>query len=178
MRDRCFILASGPSMTQEDADKVKGNFTIAVNSTWKLAPWCDVLFAGDRRWWDAYGKEVDIPAVRICNSKTAAPVHRAKLLKRSKVSSKGHNSGLLAIEWAAQKGFKRIYLLGFDCSIKHGIHHHGPHKDTPNPNQTRCNNWKEQFERIKKYYPEAQVINCSRYTELKAFECAALEDVL
>lgn len=173
-----FILGSGPSLTKEDAWAVSGFFTIAVNSTWKLAPWCDVLFAGDLRWWKSYGDEVDIPAMRVSNAKSAEHQYRAPPMKRSDAAVAGHNSGQLAIIWAIQKGAKEIYLLGFDCSIKNGIHHHGEHDKTPNPNQTRCNNWKDQFARINKHYPEANIYNCSRHTELDAFPKITLEAAL
>lgn len=178
INEAVFILASGPSMTQEDADKVSEYYTIAVNSTWKLAPWCDVLFAGDMRWWKSYGHEVDIPAKRISNAKTAERLYDAKAMKRSDAATAGHNSGQMAIIWALQAGAPEIYLLGFDCSVRHGIHHHGEHDKTPNPNQTRCNNWKSQFARINKFYPQAKIYNCSRYTELDCFPKITLEDAL
>lgn len=165
-------------MNQEDADAVSDYFTIAVNSTWKLAPWCDVLFAGDAKWWDCYGAEVSIPAKRASNSKNAWKRHGAKPVKKSKVGAKGHNSGLMAIEWAIQRGFRDIYLLGFDCSVKNGIHHHGPHTKSPNPNAGKCALWQHQFQRINEHYPDANVVNCSRYTELKAFPRQTLETVL
>lgn len=46
-----FCLASGPSLTQEIADKVRGRRTIAVNSSCMLAPWADVLFFTDSAWY-------------------------------------------------------------------------------------------------------------------------------
>lgn len=165
-------------MTKEDADSVKDHFTIAVNSTWKLAPWCDVLFAGDMRWWKSYGHEVDIPAMRISNSKTAGTKYGAAPMRRSEASNGSHNSGMLAIEWAIQKGATKVYLLGFDCSIENGTHHHGDHMKTPNPTEGRCHSWQKQFKRLAKHYPKAQIFNCSRETELMAFPLASLESVL
>jgi hypothetical protein len=47
-----FCLASGPSLTQEICDKVKGRKAIVVNSSCLLAPWADVLFFTDSGWYD------------------------------------------------------------------------------------------------------------------------------
>lgn len=48
-----FCLASGPSLTQAVADKVRGHRTIAVNSSVYLAPWADVLYFTDSGWFEA-----------------------------------------------------------------------------------------------------------------------------
>lgn len=48
-----FCLASGPSLTQEVVDKVRGKGrVIAVNSTVYLAPWADALFFTDSGWFE------------------------------------------------------------------------------------------------------------------------------
>ena len=48
-----FCLASGPSLTQEVVDKVRGRGrVIAVNSSVYLAPWADVLFFTDSGWFE------------------------------------------------------------------------------------------------------------------------------
>lgn len=45
-------LASGPSLTQDDVDYVKGKATvIAVNDAIRLAPWADVVCSIDQMWW-------------------------------------------------------------------------------------------------------------------------------
>lgn len=51
-----FCLASGPSLTQDIADKLKGHRVIAVNSSIKQAPWADVLFFTDNGWFE-YGRD-------------------------------------------------------------------------------------------------------------------------
>src|SRR5690554_1489769 len=65
-REVWFCLASGPSMTQQDADMVGTVHLarddvgcIAVNNTWQLAKWADVLYAADQPWWRHYGKSLD-----------------------------------------------------------------------------------------------------------------------
>jgi hypothetical protein len=172
------ILASGPSLTAEDAALIErsGVKVIAVNTTWKMARFCDVIYAGDRKWWYEYGSEIDIPAKGVTYSQSAAKKfglkhHRFKL-------KNGYNSGMLAIDYAVSRGASKVILLGYDCSIKNGIHHHGPHKKTHNPTTRRCRAWHEQFEYLAKKLKGADIVNCSRYTELEVFPVAKLEDVL
>lgn|GEM_PF-395563 len=47
-----FCVASGPSLTQEIADTLKGRRVIVVNSSCKSAPWADVLYFTDSGWYD------------------------------------------------------------------------------------------------------------------------------
>lgn len=48
-----FCLASGPSLTQEVADRVRGKgLVVAVNSSVYLAPWADVMFFTDSGWFE------------------------------------------------------------------------------------------------------------------------------
>lgn len=42
-----FVLASGPSMTQRVADRLRGHHVIVINCTFKIAPWADVWFFTD-----------------------------------------------------------------------------------------------------------------------------------
>jgi hypothetical protein len=174
----CFILGSGPSLTAEDIEAVKstGLPTIAVNSTWRAAPFCSVIYAGDKKWWSAHIKEIDVPAKRVTFSGAAARLYGLKHHRRKLVN--GYNSGMLAIDYALQKKASRVILLGYDCSIVNGIHHHGPHEQTHNPTAKRCDIWRLQFKYIADLHKGADVVNCSRYTELKAFPVDTLENVI
>lgn len=172
------VLASGPSLIRGDALLVRnsGFITIVVNNAWEVAPWYDVLYAGDTRWWKVYGDTVEGNGKRVSRSSYAHKRYGAKVARTH--LGPDYNSGELAIEYACLKKPKLIVLLGFDCSIANGLHFHGPHQRTPNPNKSRCLRWKEQFERIPKKYPDAPIVNCSRYTELDCFPQADLMDVL
>jgi len=172
------VLASGPSLTQHDVDLVRecGLPIIAVNSSWKMARDCVALVAGDYRWWKAYGDEVDIPALRVSRSQKAQDNYGAKRTK-SKVSC-GYNSGMVAVEWAIRKMYSPIILLGFDASIKDGLHYFGPHERTPNPNEHRVKMWHKHFNELSGAYPKAEIINCSRRTAIDCFPRKTLESVL
>lgn len=172
------VIASGPSLVPEDVERVReaGCTIVAVNTSWKMAPFCDYLFAGDNKWWQ--NNKVDIPAKRVSLSYNAERHHGAKRFK-SKVAKKGgYNSGCVAIEFAIRRGAERVILLGFDCSVKNGTHWHGDHKKSPNPNQGKCEIWKRQFATLRNTYRDSEIINCSRYTELKTFPRMSLEEAL
>ena len=175
---RVAVLASGPSLTKEDAIAVRdaGFITIVVNNTWKLAPWYDVLMAGDNRWWRTHHKDIKGTGKRYSKGHRSEKLYKAHVFKS--ILGSDYNSGELAIEYAARKGPDLIVLLGFDGSLDKGIHWHGPHHHTPNPNATRCKKWLNQFARIPETFPDANIINCSRYTKVECFPTANLEDVL
>ena len=172
------IIASGPSLTADDCVLVEtsGLTTIAVNSSWRLARFASVIYAGDACWWDAYGGEIDIDAERVTCSRQAASKHG---IKHHSMYGE-YNSGMRAIQLAIDRGAKRIVLLGFDCSLENGIHWHGPHDKTSNPDVVKVKKWHRQFSRIAAMakHRRIEVINCSRHTELDCFERVALEDAL
>lgn len=170
--NKCVILASGPSLTIEDIQATKHLFTIAINNTWEKARHCDILYAGDCNWWVHNNEKIDIDAQRYSRSKRADQLFRAKY-----DGGKGnYNSGQSAIELAVKFGFKEIILLGFDCSLKNGTHHHGDHENMPNPNAKKIEQWLGQFKAIRAH--GAKIMNCSRYTELECFERCDLGAVL
>lgn len=173
------VIASGPSLRQEDVDLVRasGIKTVAINSTWQLVPWCDVLYAADLAWWSRNPEAARISAEKWTLSRPAA--HEYKLNFRPQKITPGHNSGASAVELAANVFLANpVLMLGFDCSIRNGIHHHGPHKKLPNPTEHRCQIWKAQFKTMMKLCKRARIINCSRYTEIDCVERMDLEQAL
>jgi len=46
-----FLVAGGPSVTQAHVDRLKGYRVVVVNSSFEKAPWADLLFYADKRWW-------------------------------------------------------------------------------------------------------------------------------
>lgn len=171
-------IASGPSLNKTDIKLVRRSklITIAVNNAWKWAPWADLHYAGDMAWWRNYGAEVRHKSQRWTCSKAAAERFRCKY--RPRKIKPGYNSGAMAIELALHLGAARVLMIGYDCSVANGTHFDGDHSKTPNPTPERCKRWKPQFKQILKLYPNAEVINCSRYTELKCFPRKTLEEAL
>lgn len=167
-------IASGPSLGASDCEAVgsAGIPAIAVNSSWRLARFASVIYAGDLCWWDAYGAEIDISAERWTCSQRAAHEHGLSLHR----AAGGYNSGLRAIQLAIELGAARVLLLGYDCSINSGTHWHGDHIKTKNPDEKLCLLWQRQFAQLNTLGIE--IINCSRETALTCFPRARLEDVL
>lgn len=169
------VIASGPSLTAEDCSAVERAWipTIAVNHSWRLARFCDVIYAGDACWWEHYGGEITIPAERW--------THNPNVAKALGINANGKgqsvlNSGYRAIELAISFGAARVLLLGFDCSVRAGTHWHGKHDKTKNPDARRCAEWLAHFGRLDRQ--GAEVINCSRETALTCFPRMSLEEAL
>lgn len=163
-------VASGPSLAAEDCEWVRrsGLPTIAVNSSWRLAPFCTVLYAGDCAWWDAYGKDVNIDAERWTCSRSAHVKHGINLHP----VAGAYNSGARAIEFAIDHGASNVILLGYDCSLDDGVHWHGPHDATENPTTHKVELWRRHFKRVAEIARKknVQVVNASRKTALECFE--------
>lgn len=168
--DIIVCIASGPSLCREDCEAVEasGLYTIAVNTSWRMAVFCKAIYASDAAWWHAYGIEIDIPAERWSCS-------QATDLQLSVKS--GWNSGASAIRLAILKGAKKVILLGYDCSLANGVHWHGNHNKTKNPTPDRLPAWHAHFKELADSIG-IDVVNCSRHTELTCFRRASLESEL
>lgn len=168
-------IGSGPSLTKADCELVAGLPTIVVNDTWKMAP--GILYAGDLSWWDKHHASID-RASRECytRSSTVARKYGVKLFEGIRGK---YNSGQKAIELAAHLGATQILLLGYDCSVKHGIHWHGKHEGgLRNPGVNSVQSWHGEFAEMARKVRLPPVVNCSRYTELMCFPRLPLEVVL
>lgn len=123
------ILASGPSLNTTDIATCRAamagdsqSHVIAIKDSIRLAPWADVLYACDRRWWRAhpetasyagpkYGLEavVDRPDVQVLRNTGETGLELDPSGLRT-----GRNSGYQAINLAVHLGARRIALLGYD----------------------------------------------------------------
>ena len=177
-----FCIASGPSLTRTDCDLVaqSGVKVCCVNNAWEMFNKIDYLYAGDLKWWKAYSEKINIPVgEKWTCAQSAAKEFDINLHRRPKSP---FNSGMRAIQWAIEQGFKQIALLGYDCSLKNGSHFHGDHtfeKARPLTNQ-KVKKWHMQFMKVEKQAKRAgaKVHNCSRYTELGCFPVMRLEDAI
>src|SRR3546814_13561970 len=94
---------------------------IVTNNTWQLAPWADVLYAGDYQWWKRYGEECTFAGSRWTYSERASREfdlhwHRAP---------GGYNTGMRAMQLARDLGASRTLMLGYDTDLANGTHWHG-----------------------------------------------------
>lgn len=175
--DKAIVIASGPSLTQEDAKlaMASGWPVIAVNSSWRMVPGCDVIYAGDIEWWTANHNRIDSSAERWTCHVLAAQRYHLKLHH----ASGPYNSGMRAIQFAASKGASRIVLLGFDCCTDADTHWHGDHPDgLRNPDAGSPAKWQQHFERLRPLMAHTDIINCSRRTRLTQFRRSDLTGAL
>lgn len=115
--------------------------TLVTNNTFRLAPWADVLYAADLKYW-THPQNAD--ALKFGGLKTsiqdpAGGQHPEGILVLRNDGSQGYtddpsairhgtNSGYQCVHLAAKLGAKRIILCGFDMrSIKNRQHWHDRH---------------------------------------------------
>jgi hypothetical protein len=113
IRPHVVCIASGPSLTARDCDLVEaaGHSVIAVNNSYLLAPFADVLYAGDRAWWAQYGKAAKTV---IAECWTASPDAAERFGVHYFEARDFENSGYQAIELAVlEKKADRVILLGY-----------------------------------------------------------------
>lgn len=140
--ETAFLLACGPSLRGFDASVLRGRRVIAINDSYQLAPWADVLYACDARWWETRAAGVAktwqggmrvtlenrIPGVlRMRNTGEAGLETQPDGLRH------GKNSGYQAIGLAYHLGAARIVLLGYDMRLgaRSELHwNHRPERQT------------------------------------------------
>jgi hypothetical protein len=187
------VIATGPSLTQEDVDYCRGKArVIVINDAWTLAPWADALYATDAKWWtwhhgvpeftgqkwslehsqwnNTRAKYTDVQRLR--NTGAGGVEHNPIGLRN------GRNSGFAAINLAVHYGVKKIVLLGYDMQPKHGkSHFFGEH---PNKQKSPYPQFRANFVTLVKPLAKLgiEIVNCSRNSVLSCFPKAEIRDVL
>lgn len=183
-------------MTQEQAEAVRVwragaplRRVIVINTTFRLAPWADMLYGCDACWWETYIREVRTTfAGELWTQDRKAQLHHGVrwiesapgkgLSRKPGLIHQGMNSGFQTINLAYHAGVDRIILLGFDLQ---GGHWHGKHPlpltNTTPPLFVR---WKEHFASLAADLrtTPVKVVNCTPTTALEAFPRALLADEL
>lgn len=170
-------MASGPSLTKSDVEKVrkwrksgKNRRVIVTNNTYQLAPWADVLYGMDSKWWKVMEPEFSGECLTAVDNAPGA---------NKSSSAKGGNSGAGAMLLAAHRGAKTIIMLGYDCKIGEGgiRHWHGAHK-APLGNAVSLPTFYGHFKDAAAKLKNVDVVNCSRATKLDIWPLQRLEDAL
>lgn len=186
-------LASGPSMTQQDADLVGAAHdvvTFTANSTWLLAPWAQVHYSNDHDWWQqnigTMRRECRGEFWSGCPDSELLPadVKQYPYQKQARGLPADHNligwggnSGFAQMQLAARAGARRIILVGYDMQ---GDGHW--HEDHPEPIRKEFNFpfWIGHFNHAAAALAlrGIEVLNASRETALKCFPRISLEAAL
>jgi hypothetical protein len=184
-------LASGPSLTHEDACYVRGKArVITVNSSWQMAPWADAHYSNDHDWFESQLGVMrrECLGELWCGHPTwrNPRVRSIPFDKRARgiVTTPGRiawggNSGYAALNLAWQFGASKIVMLGYDQTDVNGEHWHGSHA----PSIWKAFNWPMWRERFAEAAVDfvrlgVEVVNCTRHTTLTCFPLADLHETL
>jgi hypothetical protein len=179
------IVASGPSATEIPLAEARGRARfMAINESWRLAPWSDILFGCDLKWWQHVKGCPDFQGLKLSTEdKAARPewgVHPVGLrraddrMEFEKLGTVGWggNSGFHCYNLAVQFGCEKIIFVGYDMTIRHGFHWHGKHpQGLNNPTSGNTERWRRAIDA-----PAARVaalgirvINCSPVSTLRNY---------
>lgn len=151
--DTAFILGGGPSLAGFDCRILQDyGWILAINSSFRLAPYCDAVFFSDHTWWNGSWEPNGSPRKKALIKSGVLLVTTSRAVKRDspdhvkRVSAAsgqplkaghspirlGRNSGQTGIALAAAFGAKQIVLLGFDMRRVAGESHHHKEYSTEN----------------------------------------------
>lgn len=185
-------IASGPSLTQEDVDFVRGKArVIVVNNTYQLAPWADALWATDSKWWRHYKDAANFAGLKFSLRVPGLLYPQdVQVLKNTGTEGlemqphavrNGKNGGHCAIHLAVHLGASRIVLLGYDCQLgPEGEEHWHPRHPAAIRDKLAIQTWRAAYASLVAPLRERNVdiVNCTRRTALTCFRQASLDEVL
>jgi len=181
---------------------------LAVNNSWQLCPWADVLYACDFSWWrlnrgvpEFSGLKISqhgsckyhFPDIKLVQCVRSSEAHKSDTIRTDKkgVIGWGRNGGFQALNLAVQFGSKKIVLVGFDMTLAHGLHWHGKHptmiktnngqqRGLFNPRDKQVGEWRKAMDGAKAVLDRlgVTVINCSQVSALKAYPKMKFEDAI
>lgn len=179
------ILGGGPSLRRDLVPALRGRArVIAVNNAYLLAPWADMLYFADRRWWE-WNKH-DLGRYEGPHMVTRQRVEdpRVKRLGRERVEALSRNpcvvagwcGGANAINIAYLYGANPIILMGFDMRPGNW---HDLHKLPHAPNQHR-DRFIPALERmaVELERENVTVLNTNPRSALRCFPFADIEELL
>lgn len=190
----CALIASGPSVNQDDVNLLKGLCRVGcVNNNYQLAPWADVLYAADGKWWDAYPEARKFSGLKVTPDAAAAKRYGLNVIEllgeidtdkdriivdRPSVIARGGNSAFQLVNLAALFGSKRQIWIGFDFQ---GAHWHDDHPSPlRNPRQQTLTKWRDRLDRQATVLHQLgiEVINASMVSELTAYPKMTVREAL
>lgn len=143
------VLGGGPSLTPSDVDYVRGRAkVVAINNAVHLAPWADLLYFCDERWYRWHEATVRaFPGQRatLKNYHLRDELPGLWCLRQDGENTTpglcespdglrtGSNSGYQVLNLLAHLGAARVVLLGFDMTTREGRAHWHPEHPLPTP---------------------------------------------
>lgn len=185
------VVAAGASATVVSAAMLRGRVrVIVVNTSYQLAPWADVLYACDLKWWDWHKGAPEFLGIKVCHETRAAERYglnrvdlsqgeetKSKLCMVPGVLGRGGNSGYHAFNLALQFGARRIGLLGLDFC---GRRWHGPHPNGREQAADTLARWRATFDAAAGDARAlgADVVNLSPVSALTAYPKLSFEEAM
>lgn len=188
------LLGGGPSLTQAQVDACRGRArVIAINNAYLLAPWADLLYACDARWWGWHKDRPELDAfaglkVGLHDPDKPAPpgvlvLRRGPnlgLAEQRDTLALGANGGHQALNLAVHLGGDPIILLGFDMRAVAGR----TNWHTDHPEKTPPRRYDQQMIPAMASLVEpltrrgVRVINATEGSALRCFPMMSLERTL
>jgi hypothetical protein len=194
----CVLVASGPSAKRANISALFGRCkAIAINESYNLCLWADVLYACDANWWKYRLGVPNFKGLKISQDYLAYDLFRIYpdikqiavdrngnklLLNLSGVVGSGGNSGFQALNLAVQFGAKRIILVGYDMRVDKGEHWHPRHPmpmSNPHP-RDNLPRWRAALDGAAGMLIAlgVKVINCSDVSLLQAYPKMSIEEAI
>lgn len=187
-------IGGGPSLTVDDVASVRGRArVIAINDAYRLAPWADVLYGCDGKFWK-WQHRLHADKIAAFQGLKFGLTHEAKKWPGVQILANtgneglelantglrnGRNSGYQAINLAVHLGARRIVLLGYDMAIGDDgrTHWFGDH---PDRGRSPYRVFRPLFATLVQPLQDLgiDIINCSRRTKLVCFPQQTLETAL
>lgn len=196
------VVGGGPSLTPEQLGEVRCARdaagparlrVIAVNDAYRLAPWADLLFFADSKWWGWHkdrpefkdykgercsvfpnGGEIADPEVHLLRYDSAEGLSTDPQYLRT-----GSNSAYMSVNVAVLAGATRVVLIGVDAKpgAKKQSHWFGDHPDRTKPPYRHM---VQAFREMKPLLDKAgvEVINASPGSAVTAFPQMELGEAL
>lgn len=193
-RTSWFLIASGPSLKSADVNAIRGQKVIAINDNYLLAPWADVLYACDGRWWDWHHERSELKDFRgrkITQDRDAAERYGIEYIESRDAPGlsrdpayihSGSNAGIQAINLACHFGARRIVLLGYDMQATDGKAHwfgeHAWHDQDKVRDHWHKWLWRYQLVAEDARRMDIEIINATRETALTCFPRQPLSSLL
>ena len=188
-------LGGGPSLTHAQVAALKGRVrVIAINDAWQVAPWAEVLYACDWRWWLKHNGVPAFTGLKVALSNARAHLDaypEIHLLENTGTEGlefeptglrTGRNGGYQAINLAVHLGAKRILLLGYDmkAAADGRTHWFGDHADWPTRPSVFAQAMLPHFPGLAAALEVlgVEVVNCTPDSALDTFPRVPLEDAL
>lgn len=189
------VIGGGSSLTPEDVQFCRGKArVIAIKEAHRLAPWADVLYAADAKWWKFYNGVPEFTGLKYAVEQSAdqpptdwSQWPDVQVLQQTGSEGletdptglrTGYNSGYQAVNLAYHlAGATRIVLLGFDMwrgpsGDQNWFGEHPLH--TPSPYPIFLHAFSTLIDPLKS--AGVHVVNASRFTVLNAFPRVPLEE--